>query len=283
MLCPSTPNERYFAHVDWIVEKAIERGITPFVVPTWSRFITQGYAGPPVLFDCESARSYGAFLGDRYPYLPKILGGDSNPIWTDPSKLHQQFGAILSGTSSGAPEELPRYYTYDIIDAMAEGILSTETDLKPFLTYHPAALWLHGSPIATSSGFFGDRSWLVLDGCQSGHADLEWGGDLPFESWKAMSSHIPITAMWTSTPTRPVIDLESHYEGMHNGLIASNPKIWDGDDIRSGAWQSVRAVTLELLADLQVLSGACGVVYASNASWQMYDPDRAKRKYCSPR
>jgi hypothetical protein len=40
-----------------------------------------GWTAGPVIFDNDSARSYGRFLGERYPFLPKVLGGDSNPFW----------------------------------------------------------------------------------------------------------------------------------------------------------------------------------------------------------
>lgn len=50
---------------------------------------------------------------------------------------------------------------------------------------------------------------------------------------------------------------------MHVNLTPGSGVKWMGDDIRSGAWQSV-------------LSGACGVVYGHNTVWQMYDAELAK-------
>ena len=37
-----TPNEKYFQHVDWVIDEAIKRGITIFLVPTWARWMNTG-------------------------------------------------------------------------------------------------------------------------------------------------------------------------------------------------------------------------------------------------
>jgi hypothetical protein len=39
---PSTPNDKYFEHIDWVVEQMLQRDIVPFLVPTWGRFINTG-------------------------------------------------------------------------------------------------------------------------------------------------------------------------------------------------------------------------------------------------
>jgi hypothetical protein len=154
---------------------------------------------------------------------------------------------------------------------MAEGILSTELALweghgRPLITYHPTAVWLPSGPQAIASAFFPDRDWLTLDGSQSGHADFP---NLPFRPafgwWDSRSSHAPVRKMWETKPARPIIDLESHYEDLHNALDAKQGWKWAADDIRAGAWQSA-------------LSGACGVVYGANAVWQMYDPHRRQNE-----
>lgn len=36
---PSKPNDRYFKHVDWVVEQAAKRGLTICMVPTWGKYI----------------------------------------------------------------------------------------------------------------------------------------------------------------------------------------------------------------------------------------------------
>ena len=194
--------------------------------------MSSGWAGGPVIFDLESAKTFGAFVGARYPFLPKILGGDSNPQWTNAKLI---WGRYTEGGRQPLDEplpdssDLPHIDSFDIVDAMAAGFTEAEQPLwgglgKPLLTYHPTALWLPWSRKATASSFFGDRDWLTLDGCQSGHADFP---NLPFHPplhfWNSRASHEPITEMRNQSPVRPVIDLESHCETFGNGFGEADP------------------------------------------------------------
>lgn len=77
----SKPNLQYFDFVDRVSAIATELGITLFLVPTWGRWLNGGLHGPPVIFDEDNAYSYAKFLGNRYPFHPFILGGDSNRYW----------------------------------------------------------------------------------------------------------------------------------------------------------------------------------------------------------
>lgn len=182
--------------------------------------------------------------------------------------------------------DLPRLEWFDVFRSMGEAIATAEKPFwgqagAPLLTYHPTALWLPWSPDALASSFFGDDGWLTLDACQSGHADTpNLVFDPPMHFWNARAPHAPISKMVAqSVGKRPVLDLEGHCafisinvcgiaanspdEGMYVNLAPGSGAKWNGDDIRSGAWQSV-------------LSGACGVVYGHNTVWQMYDVEHAK-------
>jgi hypothetical protein len=239
-----------------------------------------GWTAGPVIFDNDSARSYGRFLGERYPFLPKVLGGDSNPFWfanggADIWKRLRAGGRDPYDEPLPRIDDLPTAESHDVWEAMAEGILASEAGAwngrgKPLITYHPTAVWLLNGPPAIASAFFPKADWLAFDGCQSGHADFP---NLPFRPafgwWDSRSSHVALTKMWDTSPTRPILDLEGHYEDLHNALDAKQKWKWTADDVRAGAWQSV-------------LSGACGVVYGANAVWQMYDPERRKGQYGVP-
>ena len=63
--------------------------------------------------------------------------------------------------------------------------------------------------------------------------------------------------MWNTTPTRPVLDLENHYEDIFIDLDKDN-RMWDADDVRNGAYQAVFA-------------GAAGATYGNWNVWQMHD------------
>ena len=219
---PARPNEDFFEFVDWVVEQASRRGLLVWLVPTWSRFVNTGWADGPIIFDASNARIFGEFIGGRYPFCPKLIGGDSNPKWTNGLVARQRaplvdFEKPLDPSITlPSPFDLPLNDTYEVWNALAEGICALETTAwqgagKPFLTYHPCPMSFAWSVPATASNYFGSTEWLVLDGCQSGHIDREkLHYDPPVHRWDARSSHEPITMMWNAEPVRPVIDLESH-------------------------------------------------------------------------
>jgi hypothetical protein len=71
---PARPNEAYFRHADFIVNKAEELGMFVGMLPTWGSHWALGKAA----FNPANARQYGRFLGARYKdkAIIWILGGD---------------------------------------------------------------------------------------------------------------------------------------------------------------------------------------------------------------
>ena len=64
---PKQPNEAYFKHVDYIIDKAAENNITIAFLPTWGDKVMKATWGKgPEIFTPENARSYGQWLGHRY-------------------------------------------------------------------------------------------------------------------------------------------------------------------------------------------------------------------------
>lgn len=74
---PTRPNEKYFAHVDYVVRRAQELGMVVGLLPSWGHYWRDGDAR---IFTPETAEAYGRFLGARYRDndVIWILGGDSN-------------------------------------------------------------------------------------------------------------------------------------------------------------------------------------------------------------
>ncbi|HOJ59656.1 MAG TPA: glycoside hydrolase family 140 protein [bacterium] len=132
---PAQPNEAYFKHVDFIVNKAKEKGIFIGMLPTWGDKVTKAWGKGPVVFNPENARIYGRFLGQRYRIQPNI-------IW------------ILGGdrVADGAEE---------IWRAMAQGIQEGDGGIH-LITYHP-----QGGQ--SSSKWFHEDEWLAFNMLQSGH------------------------------------------------------------------------------------------------------------------
>lgn len=206
-----------------MIDQAAARGILTWIVPIWSRFVTTGWADGPILFDESAARSFGRYVGHRYPFCPKLIGGDSNPIWTNGSGIKavaprvnfENPEADLAGIELPNAYDLPRIDTYDVWNGLAEAIVASETPYwkqgKPFLAYHPCSTSFAWSPLPIASNFFGAKDWLTIDGCQSGHCDkAKLFFEPPVQRWDARSPHEPISEMWNAAPVRPILDLEGH-------------------------------------------------------------------------
>jgi hypothetical protein len=136
---PARPNEAYFRHVDFIVDKAQELGMFIGMLPTWGDKFNVRWGVGPEVFTPENARLFGRFLGARYRDKPIIwiLGGDRNPE----KEAH-----------------------FAIVRAMAEGVRQGDGGAH-LITYHP----MGGSSSAT---FFHDEDWLDFNMFQSGHGEI---------------------------------------------------------------------------------------------------------------
>ncbi len=133
---PGKPNEKYFEHVDWVVNKVAEHGIYVGLLPTWGDKWNKKWGTGPEVFTPERAAAYGEWLGKRYKDKPVIwvLGGD-RPVETDAHKK--------------------------IIRAMAKGLRAGDGGTH-LVTFHPpgaegSATWFHGD------------EWLDFNMRQNGH------------------------------------------------------------------------------------------------------------------
>jgi hypothetical protein len=134
---PRRPNEAYFAHVDRVVDRAAELGLTIALLPTWGDrwHSRQNEPGSKVFHDPATAREYARFVGRRYGSRPVIfvLGGDRNVE---------------------TPEDLA------ITRAFAEGL--KETAPHVLVTYHPRGP-------GRSSDALHREPWLDFNMIQSSH------------------------------------------------------------------------------------------------------------------
>ena len=133
---PTKPNEKYFEHVDWVVDKAAENGIYVGMLPTWGDKWNKKWGQGPEIFTPENAAVYGEWLGKRYKDKPVIwiLGGD-RPVETDAHKA--------------------------IIRAMAKGLRKGDGGAH-LMTFHPTG----GGSSATA---FHTDDWLDFNMRQNGH------------------------------------------------------------------------------------------------------------------
>jgi len=135
---PTQPNEKYFAHVDWVIKKAEEKGIFIGLLPSWGDKWNRKWGGGPEIFTPENAKIYGKFLGNRYKKSPNIiwiLGGD-RPV---DSLVHGQ-----------------------IIREMASGIKEGDGGTH-LISFHPTG----GNG---SAQYFHNEKWLDFNMRQNGHS-----------------------------------------------------------------------------------------------------------------
>ena len=135
----STPNEAYFAHVDYVIGKAAEKGMLVLLTPAYAGFGggNEGWYQEMVANGTAKLFAYGQYLGNRYKRFNNIVwveGGDYNV----PNKT--------------------------LVQAIANGIRSV--DAKPH-TYHgqrgTAAMqfWGTGEPWLTVNNIYTDSPTVV--------------------------------------------------------------------------------------------------------------------------
>ena len=171
---PTTPNEAYFAHVDYIIDRAAGYGIAIAFLPTWGdKLFKSGWGQGPEIFTEANARVYGRYVGNRYKNRDNIvwvLGGDRNP---------------RDGSTDVA-----------VWRAMAEGIQDgVGGGDKALITYHPQPNGMD----AGSGKWFNNEPWFDLNMHQNGHC-------------RATPVYDFITASYNRQPTKPTLDAEPIYE-----------------------------------------------------------------------
>jgi Protein of unknown function (DUF4038)/Putative collagen-binding domain of a collagenase len=80
----STPDDAYFAHADWVIERAAEKGIAVFLAPCYlgQNGGDEGFYREMLASGAASLEAYGRYVGRRYTRFDNIvwvLGGDFTP------------------------------------------------------------------------------------------------------------------------------------------------------------------------------------------------------------
>ncbi|GAB3705479.1 glycoside hydrolase family 140 protein [Spirosoma flavus] len=171
---PTKPNEAYFSHVDYIVDKAAQYGIVIAFLPTWGdKLFKNKWGQGPEIFNVSNARVYGRYVGNRYKNRENIvwiMGGDRNP---------------RDGSDDVA-----------VWRAMAEGIQESVGGAdKALISYHPQPNGMDGG----ASKWFNKEAWFDFNIHQNGHC-----------RFTPMYDHI--TYSYNLQPTRPTMDAEPIYE-----------------------------------------------------------------------
>lgn len=177
----SKPNESYWKHADFIINKAEELGLYMALLPAWAvnyTELTYIEVKPdydyPMSYDSTLAYNYARFLGDRYKEKKNIiwwLGGD---VW---GKKHA------------------------IYDNLAKGLTETYADGDPdkiLISFHPQG-GTNRPPATSTSEFYHNKDWLDFNMIQSGHRL----GNKNYER---------IAADYQLTPVKPTLESEPCYD-----------------------------------------------------------------------
>jgi hypothetical protein len=134
---PGQPNEEYWQHVDWVVNRANELGIYVGFLPTWGDKWNKKWGVGPEIFTAANAERYGQWVGNRYRNAGVIwiLGGD-RPVENDTHRA--------------------------IIEAMARGLRQGDGG-SHLITFHPTGG-------AGSAQVFHAAPWLDFNMRQNGHS-----------------------------------------------------------------------------------------------------------------
>lgn len=138
---PAAPDTKgdysYWAHVDYIVERASAHGLVVALLPTWGDKFHQAWGKGPEIFDAKNARAYGQWLGQRYR-------DQANIVW------------VLGGDRALAEQR-----HMEVVRAMAEGLAIGDGG-RHLRTFHPVGE-------QSSSAFVHQEAWLDFHMIQSGH------------------------------------------------------------------------------------------------------------------
>ena len=196
---PTTPNEAYFKHVDYIIDKAAEYGLVIGLLPTWGdKVFKDNWGQGPQIFTGQNARAYGRWIGNRYKNRPNIIwimGGDRNP--REGSEDVAIWRSMAAGVQEGAggPD-------------------------KALMSFHP-------QPNATADGgsskWFHQDSWLDFNMHQNGHCR-----DAPV--------YAKIAVSYNRVPAKPTMDAEPIYEDHPVCFNAKDLGISNALDVRKSAY-----------------------------------------------
>jgi Protein of unknown function (DUF4038)/Putative collagen-binding domain of a collagenase len=131
----TTPNQSYFRHADWMLERAAKNGFLVLLTPSYVGCCGDGWYEEMVANGPDRLRNYGQYLGRRYRVFDNILwvhGGDANP---------------------------PRK---DLVRAIAEGIRKFDSR-----SLHTA----HAAPWTPAIDYWEGEPWLQVNNVYTAHPD----------------------------------------------------------------------------------------------------------------
>jgi hypothetical protein len=230
----STPNEKYFAHADWVIRKAAEKGIQVFLAPVYLGYIgtNEGWVKEVLANGPEKSRDWGRYVGKRYAGFDNIvwlIGGDRNPdtaregvdaivqgikefdkrhIFS--AHCHPENSALDQYTQEGWVD-LNTTYTYNIV----HGMLIRDYQRMPATPFVLIESTYEGEHNASAVQIRRQAYWAILSG-----ATGQFMGNRPIwlfdPGWEAALDYVGsrdmtrVTELFTSRPWYQLVPDDKH-------------------------------------------------------------------------
>ena len=191
----------YWDHMDYIIDTAAQNGIYIGMVCIWGGLVKGGK------MNIEQAKTYGAFLANRYKDRPNI-------VW------------FIGGDVTGDVKS-------EIWETLANTIKSI--DKNHLMTYHPRGRH-------TSAQWWSKAKWIDFHTFQSGHRRYNQRMGLknyPIPDNTEEDNWMYVDSTWAYKPIKPVLDAEPSYEEIPQGLHDGDEPFWKACDVRRYAYWSV--------------------------------------------
>lgn len=214
-----SPNEKYFAYLDFIIEKAKEYELYILLLPAWGELVVghnwMGEFSKKIVTQ-NNAYQYGQWIGNRYKdekHIIWCLGGDRQPIHLGVD-YKDVWRKMAEGLIKGVKGKDLRY---DQEDPAWEELM---------ITYH-ACHEAETGECSTMSYWTDNEKWISFIMLQSGHG-------LNVENYKLVEKE------YNRSITMPVFDGEPAYECMPTSwpVIKDFHKDWS---VRKRAYSSLFA------------------------------------------
>jgi hypothetical protein len=138
---PRQPNEKYFQHMDFIIDEAAKVGIVIALLPTWGdKVYKNSWGNGPEVFTADNAKVYGKWIGMRYKDRKNVLwllGGDRNPRDEADVKIWREMAASVIEGVGGQSNALISFHPQPNEKGSAEWFHNDEwLDFNMFQTGH---------------------------------------------------------------------------------------------------------------------------------------------------
>lgn len=232
----SKPNEKYFAFMDKVIQKAADLGMYIALLPTWGDKWCDLRDKEKVIFDSQNAFEFGKYMGNRYKdywNIVWVLGGDRNPV---------------TGNH------------YLIIRQMAKGLQAGDGG-KHLISFHCTGY-------NTSASYFHNDDWLSFNMIQSGHGFFDKSSSTAYLLTMSNYMQQPPKPTLNSEPLYEDLPIQFWEKDMYNSQDAIKPFVVPDSATAFGYFTDYHA---RAVAYWSVFAGACGHTYGNGSVWCFWD------------